>query len=580
MQPISFTELKRYAKQSATDFSQIKLAILGDSATQQLAVACKGEGIRRNFDLQVFDADYDQMDALTIDVNSALYAFAPDYILLYFCTEKCLLRYQAVAVAEKHTFADLECHRICTLLNRIASHCNAKILLCDFPVMDDGVFGNYALRTAVSFPYQLRQLNAKLDACIANQHPNVYPIALSAIQAQIGSAAFSDVRMWHLAKFAMRNEALPYAAAAILDVISAVQGRIKKCIVLDLDHTLWGGVIGDDGMDGIELGELGAGPAFVALQRWLKALQQRGVLLAVCSKNQEEIAKEPFLHHPDMVLRLTDIAMFVANWEDKASNIRQIQKTLNIGMDSIVFLDDNPFERALVAGMLPEVTVPDLPEDPALVLDYLQSLHLFEATGFSEEDSNRTAQYQAELNRNAAQTEYADYAEYLVSLEMKAVTAPFTAFYYGRIAQLTQRSNQFNLRTQRYTEAEIRAISESDAYLTQYMTLRDRFGDHGLISVVILKKQENALFIDTWLMSCRVLRRGAEQYLFNQIVALARRFGFEFLIGEYLPTAKNKMVASFYEECGMTPVGIGRFVLNCAEYQPHSTVIFAADASE
>ncbi|MBR6760683.1 MAG: HAD family hydrolase [Oscillospiraceae bacterium] len=580
MQPISFTELKRYAKQSTCGYPQMKLAILGDSATQQLAVACKGEGIRRNYDLQVFDADYDQMDALTIDPNSALYAFAPDNILLYFCTQKCLLRYQALSVAEQKNFADLECQRICLLLNRLAAHTNAKVLLCDFPVIDDGVFGNYALRTETSFLYQLRQLNAKLDACIANQYPNVHPIALSAIQVQLGSAAFSDARMWHLAKFAMRNEALPYAAAAILDVISAVQGRIKKCIVLDLDHTLWGGVIGDDGMDGIELGELGAGPAFVALQRWLKALRQRGILLAVCSKNHEEIAKEPFLHHPDMVLRLDDIAMFVANWEDKATNIMRIQNTLNIGMDSIVFLDDNPFERALVAGMLPEITVPDLPEDPALVLDYLQSLHLFEATGFSEEDTNRTAQYQAELHRHAAQTEYADYQDYLVSLKMEAVTAPFESFYFGRIAQLTQRSNQFNLRTQRYTEAEIRAMAESDAYLTQYMTLSDRFGDHGLISVVILKKQENALFIDTWLMSCRVLRRGAEQYLFNQIVALARRSGYDLLIGEYLPTSKNTMVASFYEECGMTPAENGRFILHCTEYQPHSTAISAKDSGK
>ena len=577
LRSMKYNELKKLAAAGCEGKPAVRLAILGDSATQQLAVALRGMGAAYGLDVQVFDADYDQMDAQTMDPDSAMYAFSPDYVLIFPCVEKLLLRYRKTAPEARALFADAECRRYCALFDRIGRFCKAKLLFTDFPAASDGVFGNGALRTADSFPYQQRLLNAKLSEAMDHQYPNVYPVALSEIQVQLGQERFFDPRMWHLAKMAVRTEALPLFAAAVLDVIRSLRGQIKKCVILDLDNTLWGGVVGDDGLEGIELGELGAGPAYTALQHWLKNLKERGVLLAVCSKNNEDVAAEVFEKHPDMVLRMSDITMFVANWEDKASNIRRIQRVLNIGMDSLVFLDDNPFERNLVASVLPEVTVPELPEDPALVLPYLQSLHLFEAAGCSEEDRVRTARYQAQISRDEAEQSFASYDAYLASLEMKAEVAPFIPFYYARIAQLTQRSNQFNLRTVRYTEAEIAAIAEDDRYITRYMTLKDRFGEHGLVSVVILEKRSNGLFIDTWLMSCRVLRRGAEQYLFNCIAELARKEGFDTLIGEYLPTKKNAMVADFYAQCGMMPLGKGRFTLDCSRFRPHETTIAAAE---
>lgn len=578
MQAMTYHELRKLAKASPEGGTALRLAILGDSATQQLAVALKGMGTARGFHLQVFDADYDQMDAQTVDPQSPLYAFAPDYVLIFPCVEKLLMRFRSTPPEARALFAESECHRYCVLFERIAHYSKAKLLFVDFPACPDGVFGNGALRTAESFPYQRQLLNAKLSEKMCNDYPNVYPVALSEIQVQLGRERFFDARMWHLAKLALRTEVLPLFASAVMDVIQSLRGQIKKCVVLDLDNTLWGGVIGDDGLEGIELGELGAGPAFVALQHWLKNLRERGVLLAVCSKNNADTAAEVFEKHPDMVLRMSDIAMFVANWDDKASNIRHIQQTLNIGMDSIVFLDDNPFERHLVESVLPAVTVPDLPDDPAMVLPYLQSLCLFEAAGCSDEDRVRTQRYQAQINRAAAAQSFDSYEAYLASLDMRAVVAPFVPFYFARIAQLTQRSNQFNLRTVRYTEGEIAAIAADDRYITRYMTLSDRFGEHGLVSVVILEKRPNALFIDTWLMSCRVLRRGAEQYLFDRVVEAAVAAGFDTLIGEYLPTAKNAMVADFYAQCGMTPLGNGLFTLDCRRHQPHNTTISAAEA--
>lgn len=568
MDTVSYTALKKLAKQASD--GKKRLAVIGDCATQQLATALRGESVRRNFPLSVLDADYDQMEAQLLDPHSEVYAFQPDYILLFASLEKLKLRFYDTAPAARAGFADAELERFASLWQAIAANSKAKVLMFDFPEAEDSVFGSFALRTPVSFGYQVRKLNLLLSETIAVDYSFVYPVALSAVQTARGKAAFFEDRTWYLAKMAVCTDALPAVASRILDTVLALAGSVKKCVVVDLDNTLWGGVIGDDGIDGIQLGELGDGPAFIALQRWLLELRRRGILLAVCSKNNEDTAREPFEKHPEMVLRLDDFAAFVANWENKAQNIQEIQKTLNIGLDSFVFLDDNPFERNLVREMLPDVTVPELPEDPSAVPAYLESLHLFEAVSYSEEDAARTAQYQAEASRTAAQAKFQSYDEYLSALEMKGEILPFDSFHYPRIAQLTQRSNQFNLRTVRYSEADIAALAQDPDFYTRYMTLSDRYGEHGLISVVICKKTaEDTLFIDTWLMSCRVLRRGVEECLFDAIVKMAQDAGFRYLAAEYLPTAKNKMVEHFYDSMGMQPQGNGRYLLDCAAYQTH-----------
>ena len=305
----------------------------------------------------------------------------------------------------------------------------------------------------------------------------------------------------------------------------------------------------------------------------MKELKNRGLLLAVCSKNNEPAAKDPFEKHPEMILRLEDFSMFVANWEDKAGNIRSIQKNLNIGMDSLVFLDDNPFERNLVRSMIPEITVPELPEDPALYLQYLRSLGLFETASYSAEDAGRTQQYRQQAERAVFESSFQSYEDYLEGLDMKAVAAPFDPFHYPRIAQLTQRSNQFNLRTVRYTEAEIEALSQDDSHICLYFTLKDKFGDHGLISVVILDKLEDTLFVSEWLMSCRVLKRGMEEFIINKILQTAADHGFRKVVGEYIPTPKNAMVKDLYEKMGFTRVDENRFEAESAHFQYHKTFI-------
>ena len=382
-----------------------------------------------------------------------------------------------------------------------------------------------------------------------------------------------DQKMYYIAKMPLSTKILPQVAKQVIDVIKAIRGRLKKCIILDLDNTLWGGVIGDDGLENIQIGELGIGHAFSQFQMWLKELRKRGIILAVCSKNEEKTAKEPFIKHPEMILRLDDISMFVANWEDKVSNIQQIQSTLNIGMDSIVFFDDNPFERNLVKSNIPDICVPDLPEDPAQYLEYIKSLNLFETASYSEADKDRTKQYQEEIGRVSAQKQFSSYSEYLESLEMVAEAKPFDTFHFSRIAQLTQRSNQFNLRTVRYTEQEVAQLAGSKEHLTLYFTLKDKFGDYGLISVVVMDKQQDTLFISEWLMSCRVLKRGMEEFIIDEIMQTAKKYGYSKVTAEYIRTAKNNMVSDLYDQLGLHAVKDGIYEVKVSEYKNHITHI-------
>lgn len=573
MPEITFQQLKKLSKNEASSLPQYKLAVLGDCATQHLATAIRGYGVYSGLGLSVFDADYNQIDAQIMDPGSELYVFAPNAVLIQMCTEKLYEAFCGTPLGSRASFAENTYARISRIWDCLNAHARLTILQCNFPLMDDGSFCQYGNKTPDSFLFQQRKLNFLLmQGC--QEVKNVYIIDLDALQAACGREKFSDPKLYYIAKMPVSLELLPSVAKKAVDMVQVLRGAVKKCVVLDLDNTLWGGVIGDDGLGGIQIGELGTGHAFSDFQLWLRELRNRGILLAVCSKNNEQTAKEPFEKHPEMVLQLEDFSMFVANWEDKASNIRRIQKTLNIGMDSMVFLDDNPFERNLVRSMIPEITVPELPEDPAMYLQYLRGLGLFETASYSAEDSGRTRQYREQAERAVFESSFQSYDAYLEGLDMKAAAAPFDPFHYPRIAQLTQRSNQFNLRTVRYTEAEIETLSRDDSHICLYFTLKDKFGDHGLISVVILDKQsQDALFVSEWLMSCRVLKRGMEEFIVNKILQTAAAHGFRKVIGEYIPTPKNAMVKDLYEKMGFARVSENRFEADVSGFPYHKTFI-------
>ena len=559
MDQLSFSQLKKNLKKDTTGFKETKLAVLGNCATQLLSQALRGYAYELKIALDVFDADYDQLEPQTLDPNSELFTFEPNYILIQLCSEKLQLEFCDLPQEEQESFADRVMARVQEYWRRIEARTKAPILQFDFIEIDDGVFGNFGLKTQKSFLYQIRKLNMLFSEA-ASKDKQVFPIALNSLSAQVGRDAFFDPQLFYIAKMPIQVDFLPQIAKRVFDTVEALAGHFRKCAVLDLDNTLWGGVVGDDGMEGIRIGELKDGKIYSDLQRYFKALRNRGILLAVCSKNEYDAAIRPFREHPEMVLREDDFVMFVANWEDKASNIRRIRETLNIGMDSIVFIDDNPFERNAVRSQIADLTVPELPPEPEKYLDFLRKSNLFETVSVSGEDAKRTQQYREEAQRTESAATFASYDEYLQSLEMVAEAKPFDEFHFARIAQLTQRSNQFNLRTVRYTESDIKRIADDDHFITLYFTLRDKFGDHGLISVVILEKRDNGtLFVNEFLMSCRVLKRGMEEFIINKIVSTAKENGFTLVEGEYIRTQKNAMVAQLYTQHGFTDCGNGIF---------------------
>lgn len=542
----NFTQLKKNLKNSFSELKKIKVAVLGDTSTQLLTQALRGIGFDYDLDLDIWEADFNQIERQVFDPSSELYESNSELVIIFQSSHKLLGKYNKLKPDLQQSFADVELEVIKSIYTMLSSKLNAKIIFYNYTEIDDAIFGNFSNKTESSFLFQLRKLNYILMV-ESSKNDNLFLCDISSIQNQIGKSFLFQTSIYINTEMVLSIDVLPMVAKRTVDLISTLYGKFKKCVILDLDNTIWGGVIGDDGLENIQIGSLGVGKAFTEFQYWVKKLKKRGIIVAVCSKNTESVAKEPFEKHPDMILRLEDIAVFVANWENKADNIRQIQNVLNIGFDSMVFLDDNAFERNIVRENIPDICVPELPNDPADYLEYLYELNIFETTSFSNEDTKRTKLYQIEAQRSTIQQKFTDVDDFLKSLKMFSLIESFNKFNTPRIAQLSQRSNQFNLRTIRYTEADIDKIAKSDKYFTFAFTLEDRFGDNGLICVLILKKEDKfTLFIDTWFMSCRVLKRGMENFVLNKIVDFSKAKGYSYLKGEYIATSKNDMVKDHY----------------------------------
>ena len=568
-------ELKKLARTEVPG-QKCKIALLGDTATQLLATALVGEAASRNTALDLYEGEYSQVERQLLDATSEVYQFDADFILIFQSTHKLGEHHSLLPAERQAALADERLAFIASVCENEAMK-SKKIICMNYPEIDDTVFGSYANKVTTSLTYQVRKLNYELMN-LAGQYPNLYICDIAGLQNKLGRDVMFAPNVYVSTEMILSVDALPYVASRVMDIVCAVRGQFKKCLILDLDNTVWGGVIGDDGLEGIQLGHgLGIGKAFTEFQMWVKKLKQRGIIICVASKNNEDTAKEPFEKHPDMVLKLDDIAVFQANWETKVDNIRTIQSILNISFDSMVFLDDNPFERNMVRENIPGITVPELPEDPGEYLEYLYGLNLFETASYSQADKDRTKQYQVEAKRVSLSKTFTNEADFLKSLNMVSVVSGFTKFNTPRVAQLSQRSNQFNLRTVRYTEADIAALAADEDVIDLSFTLEDKFGDNGLIAVVIMKRQDaETLFVDTWFMSCRVLKRGMENFTLNTMVERARRAGYKYIIGEYLPTPKNKMVEGHYQGLGFQPVAdatTAQFVLSVDDYQPRECYI-------
>jgi len=552
----------------------IRLAILGSSTVAHLHAGIRVAALRRGLFVSTYEANYGQYWQELQDKGSMLHRFQPTAVLFTLDAYHLLAgvnpswQAQDADVALAELCGHIEC---CWTCAREAFHCPIlhQTPLPVFPAL----LGNNEHRLPGSRSWLIQQLNMRLREM--SDHARVELMAVDDRAAQDGVRVWHDPALWHRTKQEISPVVTPVYGELVGRLLAAARGRSAKCMVLDLDNTVWGGVIGDDGMDGIVLGQGSAlGEAFLSVQRYAKELTQRGVILAVCSKNDEANALEAFEKHPEMVLRREDISSFVVNWNDKATNLRIVARELNIGLDALVFVDDNPFERDLVRRELPMVAVPEVPDDPALVPQCLADAGYFESLSITQEDRTRTQQYSSNRERVALQAAATDLSSYLRSLEMQLLWRRFDRVGLKRTVQLINKTNQFNLTTRRYSEDDVVAIMDDDRAFALQLRLLDKFGDNGIIGIVIGRIQsEDVLLIDTWLMSCRVLGRQVELATLNLVAGQARSLGAERLIGEYLPTSKNGMVRDHYSNYGFSmleskPDGASRWVLELAKFTP------------
>jgi FkbH-like protein len=461
------------------------------------------------------------------------------------------------------------------LAGRLHDQLHAEIILTNFMLPARHDLGGYRARTLGSDWSFRKWVNMELGLAAP---PYLHVCDLEFLAHRQGVERSRDERAWFETKQPCSPDLLLDVAREVTHLIIGLHRPPKKVLVLDLDNTLWGGVVADDGLDGIEIGDTSPrGEAFKAFQRYIASLKDRGVLLAVASKNDHEKAEAVFLKHPEMVLHVEDFVSFRANWEPKSENLRQMAVDLNLGLDSFVFVDDNPAEIEIVRQFAPEVATIELGPDPSKYVPQLQDCRFFEPRNITTEDAERTRQYQSEARRQEALGAITDMDSYWESLEMVGEISAFTSVDIPRLAQLINKSNQFNLTTRRRTEADLHLLLTDPNFACFSFRLSDRFGDHGLVSIVIAQRTGDVMNIDTWLMSCRVLKRQVEDEVLNEVVRLAGELGCTKLTGVYLPTSKNAMVRDFYERMGLTLVHEDdksrSFEMDLGSYHPHATKI-------
>ena len=548
----------------------VNIGLVSNATTKLIASSLTGSALRHGISLTIEQTEFNQV---------AQAAFSTETIFAGETLSKILVAidYRGLPLtptpgnriaAEKNV---QEClYYVRSVVQSLRTNTGAQIILQNIAPPVEMLFGSFEGRLPGTLSWLIARLNNEIDYLISD---DTLILDVASLASNVGLTNWHDPTLWNIGKLPFSQRYTPIYSEYVCRILGAKLGKSRRCLILDLDNTLWGGVIGDDGLNGILIGNGDpTAEAHLHVQRTVLELHDRGIVLAVSSKNEDAVARTPFLEHSDMLLREHHIAVFQANWSDKASNIRAIAETLSLGLDSMVFLDDNPAERMQVRKELPDVAVPELPEDPALFARTLVAAGYFEAIAFSDEDQKRSTFYQDNIKRVQILNQSSDMVSYLKSLEMEMTCTPFDATNRTRIVQLISKSNQFNLTTKRYSEVDVKNFEEDPNYFTRQIRLKDSLGDNGMISVILCKKNAAIWEIDTWLMSCRVLGRRVEEAVLVDIVSNAKKSGAIKLIGTYFPTARNILVKSHYSKLGFSKSFYDHssetWVLDLLQYHP------------
>ena len=522
-----------------------KIAVLGGSTTHDIIRVLELFLLDQGIEPVFYESEYAMYWQDAMFENPELKEFTPDVIYIH-TSNRNITDYPEINDSKEEVCNKEEAayQHFVVMWDKLRETYACPIIQNNFEMPFYRILGN---RDAVDIHGRIHFLN-KLNQRFyeyADTHENFYINDIQYLSSCYGLDKWADPFFWHMYKYALCLDAIPNLAFNLSNMIKSIYGKNKKALVLDLDNTLWGGIVGDDGVENLEIGqETSLGQVYSEFQNYIKMQKQLGVMLNVNSKNEEGNALAG-LEHPDGALKPDDFIIIKANWEPKSKNLLDIASELNILPDSLVFVDDNPAEREIISQQVKGTAVPEIgnPEEYIRVLDHSG---FFEVTKLSEDDRNRNEMYKANVMRKQQEQSFGDYKEYLKSLSMKAVIAPFEAIYMARIAQLTNKSNQFNLTTKRFSQSEIEAIAQDTKYITLYGKLEDKFGDNGVVSVVIGEIEGRVLHIRLWLMSCRVLKRDMEFAMMDTLVEMCKKQGIDTIYGYYYPTAKNAMVKEFY----------------------------------
>jgi FkbH-like protein len=529
--------------------------------------------------LECIPANFDQAMQEALMPDSVVNAANPDAVLVALDYRGLPLRFTPGNLDESRATVQAALGYLQTIRDGLKNNSKAICILQTVASPAECLFGSLDRVLPGTISSVIEEINRGIVQSVDSKGDVLLDVARLA--ETVGLGVWHSPVEWNLAKLPFANAFVAWYADHAARIIAAIMGKSRRCLILDLDNTVWGGIIGDDGLGGIQIAQGDAtGEAYLSVQHLVLKLRERGIVLAVCSKNQDDIARLPFQKHPEMILRENHFAVFQANWNDKATNIKAIAGELALGLESIVFLDDNPVERALVRQLLPQVAVPELPSDPALYVRTLSAAGYFESVVFSEEDIKRASFYEDNARRVTLHQEVGDIEQYLQSLKMEIIFQPFDHNGRSRITQLINKSNQFNLTTRRYTEAEVSAAQHDPTCFTLQVRLSDIFGDNGMISVIICRRLCDSRWeIDTWLMSCRVLGRSVENMVLNQIVKHASSRGIRKLIGTYKPTSRNQLVAQHYAKLGFTQLRQDTDGMTVWELEVDSATVRAAPMS-
>lgn len=546
-------KLLRILKENESGSVPLRIAVLGGSTTHDiieiLELFLRNRGIAPTF----YESEYAQYFNDAVFPNKELEEFKPEIVFVHTTSrnieEKPTVGESAASVSEK---LEREYSRYEKMWTSIFGKYGSIIIQNNFELPPERLLGNREVGCEYGRIDFITRLNCKMYD-YAQTHKNFYIHDINYLSAAYGLDRWHELRHWHLYKYAMSVSAIPDFSYSLSSIICSVMGKNKKVLACDLDNTLWGGVIGDDGQAGIEIGsETSEGQSFKRLQEFIKAHKELGVLLTVCSKNDYENAISG-LEHPDGTLKPDDFALIKANWDEKWRNLAESASELNLLPESFVFVDDNPAEREIVRAQTPDISVLDF-ETPEECIRAIDRCGCFEVTNLSADDAKRGEMYKANAQRAEAEKKFESYADFLQSLEMKAEIRDFDEVHLPRITQLTNKSNQFNLTTKRYTQSEMEAVAADNEHIRLCGRLEDKFGDNGIVSVVIGRKDGEKLHIELWLMSCRVLKRDMEYAMLDTLVEECKKQGISEIIGYYYPTKKNNMVKELFGDFGFDKV--------------------------